>query len=74
MGNLSIDTIPMVQKALSVRAWASGHALDSEETIEFAKLQGIKCIVEKFPLKDFQKAFDHMVSGKARFRAVLVME
>lgn len=64
----------MIKNALSVRGWSSGHALDSEETIEFAKVQKINCIVEKFPLKDAQQAFDHMMSGKARFRAVLVME
>ncbi|KAI9884915.1 MAG: hypothetical protein M1823_003293 [Watsoniomyces obsoletus] len=74
LGNLSVDTGVMIQKALSVRSWASGHALDSEETIEFARQQGIKCMIERYPLQDFQKAYDSMMSGKARFRAVLVME
>ena len=34
----------------------------------------MNCMVEKFPLAEAAKAFDHMNSGKARFRAVLVME
>jgi D-arabinose 1-dehydrogenase-like Zn-dependent alcohol dehydrogenase len=33
----------------------------------------VKCMVERFPLKDAQKAYEHMMSGKARFRSVLVM-
>lgn len=53
--------------------YPSGHALDSEEAIAFTKLHDVHCMVEKFPFKDVQKAFDHMVDGKARFRSVLVM-
>ena len=74
MGDLKIDTIAMIGKASSVHAWSSGHAIDSEDAIEFAQLHGIKCLVEKFPLEKANEAFDHMMSGKARFRAVLTME
>lgn len=74
MGNLSVDTGAMIQKGVTVRAWASGHALDSEETIEFARDQGVNCMIEKYPLHDFQKAFDRMMHGQARFRCVLVNE
>ncbi len=74
VGPISVDTGTMINKGLTVRSWASGHALDSEETIEFARQQGVKCMVEKYPLQDFQKAYDRMMSGEARFRAVLVME
>lgn len=57
----------------SVHGWPSGHALDSEEAIKFAELHNVKCMVERFPFAEAQKAFDHMKSGKARFRAVLTM-
>jgi D-arabinose 1-dehydrogenase-like Zn-dependent alcohol dehydrogenase len=73
-GNIEVATLDLISKAASVCGFPSGHALDSEEAIAFTKLHGIRCMVEKFPLKDVQKAYDHMVSGDVRFRSVLVMQ
>jgi D-arabinose 1-dehydrogenase-like Zn-dependent alcohol dehydrogenase len=73
-GNIEVDTGPLILHGVSVAGYPSGHALDSEEAIAFTKLHDMKCLVEPFPLKDAQKAFEHMLSGNARFRAVLVME
>ena len=74
VGEVPVDTVPMVLNALSVRGWPSGHALDSEEAINFARQNGVKCMVEKFPLDKANEAMEHMISGKARFRAVLTMD
>lgn len=73
-GGVEINSVDLIMKMASVCGFPSGHALDSEEAIEFTKLQGVKCLVEKFPLGDVQKAFDHMLSGDVRFRSVLVMD
>lgn len=73
VGPVEFDTTPMVIKGISVSGWPSGHAHDAEEAIDFAQTHGVKCMIEKFPLKDAQKGFDHMTSGSARFRAVLTM-
>ncbi|KAI9770395.1 MAG: hypothetical protein M1840_003281 [Geoglossum simile] len=73
-GPIPFDTNSLVLKGQSVHGWPSGATLDCEEAIAFAQLQNVKCLVEKFPLKDAQEAYDHMLSGKARFRSVLVME
>ncbi|KAG9230739.1 putative alcohol dehydrogenase [Amylocarpus encephaloides] len=72
-GVIEVNTLDLIMKAASVAGFPSGHALDSEEAIAFARLHGIRCMVEKFPLKDVQKAYDHMLSGDVRFRSVLVM-
>lgn len=72
-GAIEVNTIDLILKGTSVSGFPSGHALDSEEAIAFTKLHDIKCMVEKFELKDVQKAFDHMMNGKVRFRSVLVM-
>ena len=64
----------MINKGGSVHGWPSGSAVDSEDAIEFARIQGVECMVEKFPLEKVQEALDHMLSNKARFRAVLTME
>jgi len=74
VGELTINTIPMIMKGLSVHGFPSGHSLDSEEAIEFAEIHDINCMVETFPLVEAQKALEHTQSGKARFRSVLVMK
>lgn len=74
VGPVEIDTATLVMKGASVIGWPSGHALDSEEAIRFASTHGVKCMIEKFPLSDVQKAVDSLVAGKPRFRNVLVMQ
>jgi D-arabinose 1-dehydrogenase-like Zn-dependent alcohol dehydrogenase len=64
----------MINKGVSVGGWPSGHALDSEEAIQFAQTQDIKCMIEKYPLDKFSDAMEHMLSGKVRFRGVLTMD
>jgi D-arabinose 1-dehydrogenase-like Zn-dependent alcohol dehydrogenase len=71
---LKVDTGPLVVQGLSVHGWPSGNSLDSEEALQFAVVHDVNCLVETFPLKDAEKAFEHMKKGKARFRAVLTME
>lgn len=41
----------------SVHSWPSGNAIDSEEAIQFAGLQNIKCMVETFPLEKENEAY-----------------
>lgn len=72
-GAIEVNSVDLIAKDAGVVGFPAGHALDSEEAISFAKLHGIKCMVEEFPLDDVQKAFDHMKSGEVRFRSVLVM-
>lgn len=73
-GPIEVNSSHLILKAAAVCGFPSGHALDSEEAIAFTRLHGISCMVEKFPLEDVQKAYDHMMSGNVRFRSVLVME
>lgn len=72
-GPITVDSIVLLSKAVSVVGWPSGHALDSEEAVQFAMDHGIKCMVEKFSLGDANQAMEHCTSGKVRFRGVLVM-
>ena len=57
----------------SVKGWYSGTAVDSEDTLAFSVLSGVRSMNEVFPLDRAAEAYDHMMSGKARFRAVLTM-
>ena len=54
----------------SIHGFLCGTAQDCDDTIKFAHLHGIKCIVEKFPLDKAPEAYQHR--EKARFRAVIV--
>lgn len=74
VGEIPINTLPLILKGIKVRGWPSGHALDSEEAIRFAQHQDVNCMVEKFPLEKANEALEHMESGKVRFRCVLVMQ
>ena len=55
----------------SVQGWYSGHAKDSEETLAFAALKGVRPMVETHPLEEAETTFQNM--NKAQFRAVLTM-
>lgn len=67
-----VNTTSMIMKGLSIVAWPSGHALDSEEAISFAKVHDVNCMIEKFPLEKAEDALKHMNDGKVRFRGVLI--
>ncbi|WP_322101407.1 alcohol dehydrogenase [Paraburkholderia sp. J41] len=55
----------------SVQGWPSGTAADSQETLAFSALAGVKPMTEEYPLARAPEAYAHMMSGKARFRVVL---
>jgi D-arabinose 1-dehydrogenase-like Zn-dependent alcohol dehydrogenase len=54
-----------------VQGWASGTASDSEDTLRFAALTGVRPMIEKFPLVQAAAAYERMNSGHAQFRVVL---
>ena len=56
----------------TIAGWPSGSAIDSEETMAFSTLAGVRPRIEKFPLAKAEDAFAHMMANKVRFRAVLV--
>ncbi|HEX4770108.1 MAG TPA: alcohol dehydrogenase [Bryobacteraceae bacterium] len=74
VGGFPINTLDMLGKRSAVKGWYSGIAIDSEETLQFSKLQNISPMNEIYPFEQAQAAYDRMMSGKARFRVVLKME
>jgi D-arabinose 1-dehydrogenase-like Zn-dependent alcohol dehydrogenase len=55
----------------SIVGWPSGTGMDSEDTLNFSALTGIKPMIETYPLEKAEEAYNRMMSGKARFRVVL---
>lgn len=56
----------------TVRGWYSGWAPDAEDALSFGAVHGVRAMIETFPLERAPEAFDRMIHGNVRFRAVLV--
>jgi alcohol dehydrogenase len=69
----SINVLDMLGKRSAVKGWYSGVAADSEDTLQFSKLQKVTSMNEIYPFDQAQAAYDRMMSGEARFRVVLKM-
>jgi D-arabinose 1-dehydrogenase-like Zn-dependent alcohol dehydrogenase len=54
-----------------VAGWPSGTSIDSEDTMQFSAMTGIRPMIETMPMERVQEAYDKMMSGAARFRMVL---
>ena len=68
-----ISPFPLLLGRRTVAGWPSGTGMDSEDTLNFSALSGIKPMIETYPLEQAEQAFERMMSGKARFRVVLTM-
>ena len=55
----------------SIAGWPSGRSIDSQDTLRFSALTGVRSMNEVFPLERAAEAYDRMMSGQARFRVVL---
>jgi D-arabinose 1-dehydrogenase-like Zn-dependent alcohol dehydrogenase len=69
--SLEVNPLQLLLGNQSVTGWYSGTSMDSQDTLNFSVLAGVKSMNEAFPLERAQEAYDHMLSGKARFRVVL---
>jgi D-arabinose 1-dehydrogenase-like Zn-dependent alcohol dehydrogenase len=70
-GPVVINPFPLILGRRTVAGWPSGTGIDSEDTLNFSALTGVKPMIETYPLEKAGEAYDRMMSGKARFRVVL---
>jgi D-arabinose 1-dehydrogenase-like Zn-dependent alcohol dehydrogenase len=70
----AIEVAPMmlIGARRSVAGWPSGTAPDSEDTMNFSVQSNVRPMIETFPLAKAAEAYARMMSGKARFRVVLI--
>ena len=73
MAPIEIPGAALISGRKRVQGWASGTPSDSEDTLRFAALTGVRPMVEKFPLEKASEAYARMTSGHAQFRVVLTM-
>ena len=73
MEPIEVTPVQLIGGKKSIQGWAAGASIDSEDTLAFSALTGVRPMIEKFPLAKVNEAYDRMMSGKARFRVVLTM-
>ena len=71
---IPVPPIAIIPNSISVQGHASGTSQDSEDTLRFSALTGVRPMIETVPLVEAQAAYDKMMSGAARFRMVLTMD
>jgi D-arabinose 1-dehydrogenase-like Zn-dependent alcohol dehydrogenase len=69
--SLQVSPLVLIMGSRSVKGWYSGTAIDSQDTLKFSVLAGVRSMNEVFPLERVAEGYERMMSGKARFRVVL---
>jgi D-arabinose 1-dehydrogenase-like Zn-dependent alcohol dehydrogenase len=70
---LPIPAAALIAGSKQIAGHASGTSIDSEDTLRFSALSGVRPMIETVPLERAAEAYDKMMSGAARFRMVLTM-
>jgi D-arabinose 1-dehydrogenase-like Zn-dependent alcohol dehydrogenase len=69
---VEVNPFHILGQRRGVRGWPSGTSADSEDTLRFSALTGVEAMIETYPLTRAAEAYERMMSGKARFRVVIV--
>ena len=70
---IEVSPVDLITNQREIKGWAAGTSIDSEDTLRFSVLSGVRPMIEKYPLARAAEGYDRMMSGKARFRVVLTM-
>ncbi|MFZ0311606.1 MAG: alcohol dehydrogenase [Candidatus Korobacteraceae bacterium] len=70
---IQVTPVQLINGSKTIQGWAAGTPADSEDTLRFAELSGVRPMLETYPLEKVEEAYARMLSGKAQFRVVLTM-
>jgi D-arabinose 1-dehydrogenase-like Zn-dependent alcohol dehydrogenase len=70
---IEVTPAQLIFGSKTIQGWASGTPTDSEDTLRFAELTGVRPMIETYPLDKAAEAYARMMSGNAQFRVVLTM-
>jgi D-arabinose 1-dehydrogenase-like Zn-dependent alcohol dehydrogenase len=70
---IEVTPVQLITGSRTIQGWAAGTPADSEDTLRFSELTGVRPMIETYPLERAAEAYARMLSGKAQFRAVLTM-
>jgi D-arabinose 1-dehydrogenase-like Zn-dependent alcohol dehydrogenase len=68
---IEVSPFQLIGQRRSIQGWPAGVAADSEDTLRFSALSGVRPMLENYPLERAAEAYARMMSGEARFRVVL---
>jgi D-arabinose 1-dehydrogenase-like Zn-dependent alcohol dehydrogenase len=68
---MPLVTASLIGGRTGIHGWASGSSIDSEDTMRFSAMTGVRPMTEVFPLEKAAEAYERMMSNKARFRVVI---
>jgi D-arabinose 1-dehydrogenase-like Zn-dependent alcohol dehydrogenase len=68
---LAVSPAALVNGNKTISGHASGTSMDSQDTLSFSALSGVRPMIETLPLEQAGAAYARMMSGDARFRMVL---
>jgi D-arabinose 1-dehydrogenase-like Zn-dependent alcohol dehydrogenase len=70
---IEVTPIQLIMGVRSIQGWAAGTPTDSEDTLRFAELSGVRPMIETYPFEKAAEGYARMMSGNAQFRVVLTM-
>jgi D-arabinose 1-dehydrogenase-like Zn-dependent alcohol dehydrogenase len=70
---IEVTPVQLISRSRTIEGWAAGTPTDSEDTMRFAELTGVRPMIETYPLEMAAEAYGRMISGNAQFRVVLTM-
>jgi D-arabinose 1-dehydrogenase-like Zn-dependent alcohol dehydrogenase len=70
---IEVTPLQLISGSRTIQGWASGIPADSEDTLRFAELTGVRPMIETYPLERAAEAYARMMSGEAQFRVALTM-
>jgi D-arabinose 1-dehydrogenase-like Zn-dependent alcohol dehydrogenase len=70
---IEVTPVQLITGSRTIQGWAAGTPADSEDTLRFAELSGVRPMIETYPLEKAGEAYARMMSGNAQFRVVLTM-
>src|SRR6267154_2133312 len=70
---IEVTPIQLIFGNHMIQGWAAGTPEDSEDTLRFSEFNGVRPMIETYPLEQAAEAYARMMSGNAQFRVVLTM-
>jgi D-arabinose 1-dehydrogenase-like Zn-dependent alcohol dehydrogenase len=70
---IEVTPVQLIFGVRAIQGWAAGTPADSEDTLRFSELTGVRAMIETYPLEKAVEAYARMMSGDANFRVVLTM-
>ena len=70
---IEVTPVQLISGSRNIQGWAAGTPADSEDTLRFAELTGVRPMIETYPLGKAAEGYARMLSGNAQFRVVLTM-